>query len=289
MRTQFDAELQDRLLRYVVIDSQSDDASQTVPSTRCQLDMSRLLMTELIEMGAQDVSLNEDSVVLATIPATIENSTPVMAWLAHVDTAPQFNATGVKPVVHNVYNGGDISFSEAPNLVLSPHNFPYLAEKVGEDIITASGTTLLGADDKAGVAVVMTAARHLLKNKNLPYGNIRIAFVPDEEIGRGVTPKLPADLQSDFAFTFDGSKPGEIEYESFSADLGRITVTGVSIHPGWGKDKLVNALSLAAKITLMLPANMTPETTEGRQGFIHLIAQSGDAAEVEMQFYSSRF
>ena len=234
MRTQFDAELQDRLLRYVVIDSQSDDASQTVPSTRCQLAMSRLLMTELIEMGAQDVSLNEDSVVLATIPATIENSTPVMAWLAHVDTAPQFNATGVKPVVHNVYNGGDISFSEAPNLVLSPHNFPYLAEKVGEDIITASGTTLLGADDKAGVAVVMTAARHLLKNKNLPYGNIRIAFVPDEEIGRGVTPKLPADLQSDFAFTFDGSKPGEIEYESFSADLGRITVTGVSIHPGVG-------------------------------------------------------
>ena len=284
MRTQFDAELQDRLLRYVVIDSQSDDASQTVPSTHCQLDMSRLLMTELIEMGAQDVSLNEDSVVLATIPATIENSTPVMAWLAHVDTAPQFNATGVKPVVHSVYNGGDISFSEAPNLVLSPHNFPYLAEKVGEDIITASGTTLLGADDKAGVAVIMTAARHLLENKNLPYGNIRIAFVPDEEIGRGVTPKLPADLQSDFAFTFDGSKPGEIEYESFSADLGRITVTGVSIHPGWAKDKLVNALSLAAKITLMLPANMTPETTEGRQGFIHLIAQSGDAAEVEMQF-----
>jgi tripeptide aminopeptidase len=166
MRTQFDAELQDRLLRYVVIDSQSDDASQTVPSTRCQLDMSRLLMTELTEMGAQDVSLNEDSVVLATIPATIENSTPVMAWLAHVDTAPQFNATGVKPVVHNVYNGGDISFSEAPNLVLSPHNFPYLAEKVGEDIITASGTTLLGADDKAGVAVIMTAARHLLENKN---------------------------------------------------------------------------------------------------------------------------
>lgn len=284
MRGEFDDELQDRLVRYAVIDSQSDGSSPTVPSTAIQLDMSRLLMAELEAMGASDVTLSRDSVVLATIPATPGVAAPVMGWMAHVDTAPQFNATGVKPVVHRGYNGGDISFADAPDLVLSPGDFPFLAEKVGEDIITASGTTLLGADDKAGVAVVMTAARHLLENPDIPHGKIRLAFVPDEEIGRGVTPNLPADLGADFAYTFDGWMPGDIEYESFSADFGRVTVTGVSIHPGWAKDELVNALHLAAKITLTLPANMTPETTQERQGFIHMIAQSGDAAEVEMQF-----
>lgn len=284
MRGEFDDELQDRLVRYAVIDSQSDGSSPTVPSTAIQLDMSRLLMAELEAMGASDVTLSRDSVVLATIPETPGVTAPVMGWMAHVDTAPQFNATGVKPVVHRGYNGGDISFADAPDLVLSPGDFPFLAEKVGEDIITASGTRLLGADDKAGVAVVMTAARHLLENPDIPHGKIRLAFVPDEEIGRGVTPNLPADLGADFAYTFDGSMPGDIEYESFSADFGRVTVTGVSIHPGWAKDELVNALHLAAKITLTLPANMTPETTQERQGFIHMIAQSGDAAEVEMQF-----
>jgi tripeptide aminopeptidase len=284
MRTEFDAELQDRLVRYARIDSQSNGASATVPSTPIQLDMSRLLMAELEAMGASDIILSQDSVVLATIPATPGVTAPVMGWLAHVDTAPQFNATGVKPVVHSGYNGGDISFVDAPDLVLSPRDFPYLAEKVGEDIITASGTTLLGADDKAGVAIVMTAARHLLANPDIAHGTIRLAFVPDEEIGRGVTPNLPADLGADFAYTFDGDTPGNVEYETFSADYAKVTVTGVSIHPGLAKDKLVNASLLAAKITLMLPANMTPETTDGRDGFIFHAGQSGDAGEVTMHF-----
>ncbi|WP_109466489.1 peptidase T [Albibacillus kandeliae] len=285
MTREFDAELEQRLVRYAAVDSQSDGASPTSPSTERQLDMARMLEAELKEMGAEDVTITAYGAVLATVPATAEGDLPVVGLLAHVDTAPAFNATGVKPVVHRGYNGGDITFADAPALKLSPENSPYLAEKVGEDIITASGTTLLGGDDKAGVAIIMTAARHLLANPAIPHGRIRLAFTPDEEIGRGVDAKLPKDLGADFAYTFDGSKPGEIEYESFSADGAVVKVTGVAAHPGWAKDKLVNALHLAAKIVMTLPhVTMTPETTDGREGFIHLVEMKGQAAACELQF-----
>ena len=284
MRSEFDRELEERLVRYAAIDSQSDENSTTSPSTDIQLDMSRLLVEELQAMGAADVCLTDYGVVLATVPATVEGA-PVMGWCAHVDTAPQFNATGVKPVVHRGYNGGDILFADAPDLKLSPENAPYLGEKRGDDIITASGTTLLGGDDKAGVAIIMTAARHLLQNRDLPHGTIRLAFTPDEEIGRGVDARLPADMACDFAYTFDGAKPGEIEYESFSADGAVVTVTGVSAHPGWAKDKMVNALHLAAKVLMTLPhVTMTPETTQERDGFIHASTISGDAFEAKIKF-----
>lgn len=284
MRSDFDRELEERLVRYAAIDSQSDEASPTSPSTDKQLNISRLLVKELEAMGASDVWLTDYGVVLATVPATVEGA-PVMGWCAHVDTAPQFNATGVKPVVHRRYNGGDITFADAPELRLSSENSPYLAEKQGEDIITASGTTLLGGDDKAGVAIIMTAARHLLENPEIAHGKIRMAFTPDEEIGRGVDARLPADLACDFAYTFDGSKPGEIEYESFSADGAVVKVTGVSAHPGWAKDKMVNALHLAAKILMTLPhVTMTPETTELREGFIHGSAIKGGSTEAEIKF-----
>ena len=278
MRTEFDAELEDRLLRYAAIDSQSDARSASQPSTAIQLDMSRLLVAELEDMGASDVTLTDYGVVLATIPGTAEG--PTMGWCAHVDTAPQFNATGVKPVVHRGYNGGDITFADAPDLKLSPENSPYLAEKQGEDIITASGLTLLGGDDKAGVAIAMTAARHLLQNPDIPHGPIRLAFTPDEEIGRGVDPRLATDFACDFAYTFDGGKPGEIEYETFSADGAEVTVTGVSAHPGFAKGKMVNALHLASKIVMMLPqVTMTPDTTEGRDGFLHVSEIEGGSSE----------
>ena len=281
MRTEFDAELQDRLLRYAAIDSQSDARSPSQPSTDSQLNMSRLLVQELEAMGAQDVTLTDYGVVLATIPGTAEG--PTMGWCAHVDTSPQFNATGVKPVVHSGYNGGDITFADAPELKLSPENSPYLAEKLGEDIITASGTTLLGGDDKAGVAIAMTAARHLLQNPDIAHVPIRLAFTPDEEIGRGVDPRLPADLGADFAYTFDGGKPGEIEFETFSADGATIRVTGVSAHPGFATGKMVNALHLVAKIVMMLPqATMTPDTTEGKEGFIHISEITGGSTEAEI-------
>ncbi|MFK7837943.1 MAG: peptidase T [Sulfitobacter sp.] len=281
MRTQFDQELEERLLRYAAIDSQSDAASPTQPSTAIQLEMSRLLVVELEQMGASDVVLTDYGVVLATIPGTVQG--PVMGWCAHVDTAPQFNATGVKPVVHRGYNGGDITFADAPDLKLSPENSPYLGDKQGEDIITASGLTLLGGDDKAGVAIAMTAARHLLENPQIEHGPIRLAFTPDEEIGRGVDPRLPGDLAADFAYTFDGGKPGEIEFETFSADGAVITVTGVSAHPGFAKDKMVNALHLVSKIVMMLPqVTMTPDTTEGTEGFIHVSEIRGGSSEAEI-------
>lgn len=284
MRTEFDRELEERLVRYAAIDSQSDEDSPAVPSTAAQLDLQRLLVTELEAMGAKEVRLTDYGAVLATIPATVEDA-PSIGLLAHVDTAPQFNATGVKPVVHRSYNGGAISFADAPGLALTPEVSPELARKTGHDIITASGTTLLGADDKAGVAVLMTAARHLLANPGIRHGRIRLAFTPDEEVGRGVDPRLPEDLGVAFAYTFDGGTVGEIEYESFSADGAVVTVKGVSIHPGLARDKMVNALHLAAKIVQTLPqATMTPETTGGREGFIHVYECRGGSAEATLKF-----
>lgn len=279
----FDAELESRLLRYAAIDSQSCETSETAPSTAIQWDILRLLETELREIGATDVQLTDYGAVLATVPGNTTG--PTVGFLAHVDTAPQFNAAGVKPRVIKGWNGGDITFPDAPALVLSPKDFPYLAEKQGHDLITASGTTLLGADDKAGVAIIMTAARHLLENPQIKRPTIRIAFTPDEEIGRGVDARLPKDLAADFAYTFDGGAVGEIEYESFSADGAVVTVKGVSIHPGYAKDKMVNALHLAAKIIDTLPhVTMTPETTDDREGFIHAYEMTGGSAEATLRF-----
>ena len=285
MSLDFQDELTSRLIRYCKIDSQSDADSQSSPSTEIQLDMQHLLMNELKEIGAQEVTLTPYGTVLATLPSTAGSDAPTLALLAHVDTAPQFNATGVKPVVHKSYNGGDISFPDAPDLTLSPANSPYLGTKQGHDIITASGTTLLGADDKAGVAIVMTAARHLLPNPEIKHGKIRLAFTPDEEIGRGVHPDLPRDLAADFAYTFDGGEVGNIEYESFSADGAKVHVTGVSIHPGTAKDTLVNALHLAAKVLMTLPqTTLTPDTSDNRDGFIMATDLVGNAAEATLTF-----
>lgn len=279
-------ELEERLVRYARIDTQSDEASPTTPSTHKQYDLLRLLADELRAMGAHDVKLTDYGAVLATIPTTTTRAQPpTIAFLAHVDTAPAFNGTGVKPIVHRHYAGGDIVLPDAPDAVLSPTRYPYLAEKVGDDIITASGTTLLGADDKAGVAIVMTLTHHLLSNPRLAHGPIRIALTPDEEIGRGVHANLPRDLKADVAYTLDGAELGEIVYETFSADKATVNVQGVSTHPGQAKDTLVNALHLAAKIVETLPqVTRTPETTEDRQGFLHLYQMHGTAAEAELHF-----
>jgi tripeptide aminopeptidase len=277
------AELEARLVRYAAIDSQSDADSATAPSTKIQYDLLHLLQHELVEMGAAEVEVTEYGTVLATIPATAEG--PTIGFLAHVDTAPQFNATGVKPRVIRGYNGGVITFPDNPDLSLAPEDFPYLAEKQGHDIVTASGLTLLGADDKAGVAIIMSAARHMLANPLIKHPKLRIAFTPDEEIGRGVDKRLPKDLGADFAYTFDGGEVGEIEYETFSADGAVVTIKGVSIHPGLAKDKLVNAIHLAAKIVQTLPhVTMTPETTGDRDGFIHATDMNGGSSEMRIKF-----
>jgi tripeptide aminopeptidase len=278
-----DREIEERFIRYVRIDTQSDESSPTSPSTERQFDLLHMLEAELNALGAEDVHVTDYGVVLATIPATVKNNAPTIAFLAHVDTAPAFNATGVKPIVHRQYAGNDIVLPDDPKIVLSPAQFPYLKQKTGDDIVTAGGTTLLGADDKAGVAIVMTMARHLLEHRDLPHGTLRIAFTPDEEIGRGVNKRLPEDLKADVAYTLDGAELGEIVHETFSADKADVHVKGVSIHPGQAKGKLVNALHLAAKIVDTLPqVTRTPETTSDREGFLHVYQMSGTAAAADL-------
>lgn len=290
MNTNFNHELEDRLVRYCKIDTTSDETSPTSPSTERQYDLLRLLVDELTEIGAADVRLTDYGAVLAAIPATIENDVETIALLAHVDTSPAFSGADVKPLIHRNYQGGNIVLPDDPEQVLTPENSPYLKDRIGDDIVTASGTTLLGADDKAGVAIVMAAARHLLNHPEIPHGPIRIGFTPDEEIGRGVHADLPADLGATFGYTLDGAHRGELVYETFSADRAVVHVQGVSIHPGWAKDKLVNALHLAARIVDTMPqATLTPETTDGRQGFIHLYAMSGTAAAAELHFIMRDF
>jgi tripeptide aminopeptidase len=281
----FAGELEERLVRYTRIETQSDEASLSTPSTERQLDLLRLLVDELREIGAQDVMLTDYAAVLGTIPSTVTADVPSIAFLAHVDTSQAFNGRNITPIVHRHYDGGDIVLPSDPETILSPEQWPYLAEKAGEDIITAGGNTILGADDKAGVAIIMAMARHLLQNPEIPHGPIRICFTPDEEIGRGVHPDLPADLRAEVAYTLDGAEVGEIVYETFSADKAVVTIQGVSAHPGQAKDVLVNALHLAAKIVNTLPqVTLTPETASGRQGFIHVYVMHGNAAEAELHF-----
>lgn len=277
----FAAELEERLLRYTAIDSQSDHTSDAIPSSQIQFDMLNLLVEELVGIGVSDVTLTDYGTVLATVPGTSPG--PTIALLAHVDTTEQFNAFGVKPRVVRGYDGGTIKFPDNPELTLSPANNAYLGTKTGDDIITASGLTLLGADDKAGVAIIMTVARHLLMTPGLSHPPVRIVFTPDEEIGRGVHSDLPGDLKADFGYTLDGGEIGRIDYDSFSADKAEIIVTGVSVHPGKAKGKLVSAITLASKIISNLPQGaMTPELTEGHDGFIHATDMGGSAAEMKI-------
>ena len=279
----FEPDLEQWLIRYCSLDSQSDETSSSQPSTKSQLTLAAILAEDLRGIGLTDVVVTAYGAVLASTPATAPG--PRMGFLAHMDTAPAFAASGIKPVVHRAYEGGSIRFADAADLDLSPKTSPYLAQCLGHDIVTASGTTLLGADDKAGVAILMALARHLVAEKTYRHGLIRIAFTPDEEIGRGVDPRLVHDLGVDFAYTLDGGARGEIEYESFSADGAVVRITGVSCHPGTAKGKMVNAATLAARLISGLPqSTLTPEVTEGREGFIHLYQVSGGAAEAELRF-----
>lgn len=278
-------ELEERLLRYVQIDTTSDEHSPTSPSTVRQYDLLNLLVEEMKAVGLGDVELTDYGAVLGTIPATVGGQRATVGFLAHVDTTAAFAGHGIKPVVHRGYDGGEIRFADNDALVLSPAVDAYLGTKIGEDVITASGLTLLGADDKAGVAICMALAGYLIRHPEIEHGPIRICFTPDEEIGRGVHEKLPDDLQVDVAYTLDGAGRGEIVYETFSADLAIVHIEGVSIHPGQAKDSMVNALHLAAKIIDSLPhVTRTPETTSDREGFLHVYQMTGNSAVVDMRF-----
>jgi tripeptide aminopeptidase len=284
--TDFAAALEARLVRYVQIDTQSDEASPTVPSTAKQLDLLKQLEQELSDLGASDVRSTTSGFVIGTIPATASGTAiPRVAFLAHADTAPAFSGTGVKPLVHRNYDGAPIVLPDDPTQILSPAVNPYLGQKIGDDIITASGTTLLGADDKAGVAIIMTMAEHLLAHPELPHGEIRICFTIDEEIGLGIDHLDLADLAADYAYTLDGGSIGEFVYETFSADKAVVKITGVSTHTGTAFGQMVNALNLAAKLIDALPQHTrTPETTREREGFIHLYRMEGTAAQTELSF-----
>jgi tripeptide aminopeptidase len=285
MFTNYNFTVQERFLRYVKIDTQSDPQSTTCPSTEKQKDLSRILVQELKAMGIADAQLDENGYVYATIPSSTTKQVPVICYCSHVDTAPDCTGAGVKPLVHTNYDGGNIVLPDDPSQVISPDDHPYLRKKKGEDLITASGTTLLGADDKAGVAVIMDMANYFMTNPAIPHGVIKILFTPDEEIGRGVD---KADLQrlgAQFAYTLDAGERGAYEDETFSADGVTITFHGVSAHPGYAKDKLVNAMKVAAAFLETLPKDtLSPETTEKRSGFVHPVRINGIAEKVTLEF-----
>jgi tripeptide aminopeptidase len=266
-----------RFLRYVQIETRSDAHSETTPSTPGQWDLLKLLRDELTAVGAADVTLTEHGYVFATIPPTSNQPrVPRLAWFAHVDTATNLPGAA-RPIVHRKYDGAPITFPDNPALRLTVEATPHLRDAIGHDVITASGTTLLGADDKSGVAVVMAAVRHLLCHPEIPHGTIRVCFNPDEEIARGMSKLELAALAADVGYTLDGEAVGEIDFETFSADAAVLEIEGVASHPGWAKGVMVNALRLAGRFLTMLPGAEAPETTAGREGFIHPIECNGTA------------
>lgn len=275
----------DRFMRYVKIDTTSDPSSPTQPSTEKQKDLSRVLVADLKAIGISDAELDEHGYVYATIPSNVEKETPVLCLCAHVDTSPDSSGTNVKPILHKKYNGEPIVLPDDNSVVITTDNHPYLKEKIGDDIITASGTTLLGADDKAGVAAIMHAAEYLMKHPEVKHGKIRILFTPDEEIGRGVDAVDMERLGADFGYTLDGGECPHLEGENFSADGVEVIFNGVSAHPGYALGKLKNAIKIAGDFIASLPKNeWSPETTEGRVGFVHPVHMEGGAEKAVVQF-----
>ncbi|MBN8834422.1 MAG: peptidase T [Niastella sp. SCN 39-18] len=280
------ASLAERFMRYVQIDTQSDPESETFPTTEKQKDLSRLLAQELKDMGVSRVETDAFGYVYATLPATSSKTAVIpICFCAHVDTAPDCSGTHVKPILHKNYDGKDIILPDDKSQVLSVKDAPYLLTQIGKDIITASGNTLLGADDKSGVAIIMEMAAFLLQNKNIPHGEIKIVFTPDEEVGKG-TAKI--DMQkagAPFGYTLDGGEAGSLEEETFSADAATITVHGIIAHPGYAKNTLVNAMKIAGEILAALPKNeWSPETTDGMQGFVHPVSLNGMAEKTTIGF-----
>lgn len=265
----------DRFLRYVQIDTQSDPTSPTQPSTEKQKTLSRLLVSELLAIGFADAEMDGNGYVYATVPANTDKDVPVICFCSHVDTAPDFSGTGVKPQIIRNYAGGDITLVGDKSRVIRVSEHPELNNQIGNDIITSDGTTLLGADDKAGVAEIVTAAEILLKDKSIPHGAIKLLFTPDEEIGRGVDKVDLEKLGARFAYTMDGETAGTIEDETFSADGLEISITGVAMHPGFAKGRMENAIKIAGEIIARLPRNASPEGTEGRDGFVHPVGVTG--------------
>lgn len=285
MFTNYNYTVDERFKRYVQIDTQSDPLSSSFPTTEKQKDLSRLLVEELKAMGINDAELDEHGYVFATIPANTDKKVPVICFCSHVDTSPDSSGANVKPLVHRNYDGKDIQLPDDPSVIIRASEHPYLASKKGDDIITASGLTLLGADDKAGVAEIMDAAHFLMTHPEVKHGAIRILFTPDEEVGRGVEKLDMKKLAADFGYTMDGGELGSLEDENFSADGAKIVIDGVSAHPGAAKNKLISAIKIVSEIVDALPKDsLSPETTDDREGFIHPVRISGTVEQAEIDF-----
>jgi tripeptide aminopeptidase len=274
----------ERFLRYVTIDTQSDPASETTPSTPKQKDLARLLVSELLTMGVTDAHMDEYGYVYATIPANVNTAVPVICFCSHMDTAPDCSGTDVKPIIHKNYGGEDLILPDDTSQVIKLTEHPDLKNQLGNDIITASGTTLLGADNKAGVAEIMDACYQLINHPEIKHGDIRILFTPDEEIGRGVDKVDIKKLGAYAGYTMDGESAGNMENETFSADGAKLVINGVSSHPGFAKGKMESAIKIAGQIVAALPYDLSPEGTENKQGFVHPVAIEGHVETASIDF-----
>lgn len=290
MITDYEFSVAHRFLNYVTIDTQSNPNSTSYPSTEKQKNLSYLLVHELQQMGIEDAHLDEHGYVYATIPATTNKPVPVICFCSHLDTSPDCTGLNVKPIVHHNYDGKDIILPDDTTQVISVKQHPYLKNRIGDDIITASGTTLLGADDKAGVAIIMDLAQYLVTHTHVKHGTIKILFTPDEEIGRGVDNVNLQKLGADFGYTLDGGKRGSYTDETFSANGITVTFYGASAHPGYAKNKLINSMKVAGTFLSLLPRDsFSPETTDGREGFVHPVNIEGSVEKTVISFICRDF
>lgn len=276
-------QLLSRFLEYVSVDTQSDPSSTTTPSTKKQLNLAKKLVTELHKIGMEEVSIDANGYIMATLPSNIQKEVPTIGFIAHMDTTPDFTGKNVSPQIIENYAGGDIVLNVKENVVLSPSYFPELEQYQGQTLITTDGTTLLGADDKAGVAEIITAMEHLREHPEIKHGKIRIAFTPDEEIGKGAHKFDVEKFGAQWAYTIDGSQIGELEFENFNAAGSTVTITGKSVHPGYAKNKMINAILVANELITLLPAHEVPEKTEGREGFFHIYKMEGEIEKVTLE------
>lgn len=274
----------DRFVGYVTTDTESDASSPTTPSTEKQWDLANKLYEELKAIGMTEVTIDDKAYVMATLESNIQHKVPTIGFVSHFDTSPDFTGANVKPQIHENYDGGDIVLNEEKQIVLSPSYFEDLLLYKSQTLITTDGTTLLGADDKAGITEIVSAMEYLINNPEIPHGRIRVCFTPDEEIGRGAHHFDVEKFGADWAYTMDGSQIGELEYENFNAAGAVVTIKGKIVHPGYAKGKMINSMYIASEFINALPANETPETTEGREGFYHLYDQQGSVDETKLQY-----
>jgi tripeptide aminopeptidase len=274
----------DRFLQYVKFDTQSDELTNLTPSTPGQMIFARELEKELREMGLSDISLDDNGYLMATLPSNIDRKVPTVGFIAHLDTSPDMSGRHVSPRIVQGYDGGDIILNEAQEIVLSPNDFPELLDYKGQDLIVTDGTTLLGADDKAGIAEIITAVDYLMKHPEIKHGDIRIAFNPDEEIGQGAHKFDVERFGADWAYTMDGGEIGEMEFENFNAAVAKVTFKGRNVHPGYAKHKMLNSIRVANQFVIMLPRWETPEHTEGYEGFYHLVSIEGTVEQTVLTY-----